>query len=81
MDLHQDPLPAPTHATGHSDQPGVAVGSTVVLPSDGGTYALYYLFPMGEEQQTLLLLRRVLLRPACCCCCWSPGWRCWSPDR
>ena len=45
----------------HSDQPGVAVGSTVVLPSDGGTYALYYLFPMGEEQQTLLLLRRVLL--------------------
>ena len=33
----------------------------MVLPSDGGTYALYYLFPMGEEQQTLLLLRRVLL--------------------
>jgi two-component system sensor histidine kinase MtrB len=45
----------------HTDQPGVAVGSTVVLPSDGGTYALYYLFPMGQEQQTLLLLRRVLL--------------------
>ena len=44
-----------------SDQPGVAVGSTVVLPADGGTYALYYLFPMAEEQQTLLLLRRVLL--------------------
>lgn len=43
------------------DQPGVAVGSTVVLPSDGGSYALYYLFPMGEEQQTLLLLRQVLL--------------------
>ncbi len=42
-------------------EPGVAVGSTVVLPSDGGTYALYYLFPMGQEQQTLLLLRRVLL--------------------
>ena len=48
-------------AGAHGDQPGVAVGSTVVLPSDGGTYALYYLFPMGEEQQTLLLLRRVLL--------------------
>ena len=44
-----------------TDQPGVAVGSTVVLPSDGGTYALYYLFPMNQEQQTLLLLRRVLL--------------------
>ena len=39
----------------------MAVGSTVVLPSDGGSYALYYLFPMGEEQQTLLLLRQVLL--------------------
>ena len=45
----------------HTDQPGVAVGSNVVLPSDGGTYALYYLFPMGEDQKTLYLLRRVLL--------------------
>lgn len=44
-----------------TSQPGVAVGSTVVLPSDGGSYALYYLFPMQEEQQTLELLRRVLL--------------------
>jgi len=44
-----------------TSQPGVAVGSAVVLPSDGGSYALYYLFPMEEEQQTLLLLRRVLL--------------------
>jgi two-component system sensor histidine kinase MtrB len=48
-------------ATAQSPQPGVAVGSTVVLPSDGGTYALYYLFPMEEEQQTLVLLRQVLL--------------------
>ena len=53
--------PATSETTGSTDQPGVAVGSTVVLPSDGGTYALYYLFPMGEEQQTLLLLRQVLL--------------------
>ena len=44
-----------------SPEPGVAVGSTVVLPSDGGSYALYYLFPMGEEQRTLALLRQVLL--------------------
>jgi two-component system sensor histidine kinase MtrB len=44
-----------------TSQPGIAVGSTVVLPSDGGSYALYYLFPMQEEQQTLQLLRRVLL--------------------
>jgi two-component system, OmpR family, sensor histidine kinase MtrB len=43
------------------DQPGVAVGANIVLPSDGGTYALYYLFPMSQEQQTMLLLRRVLL--------------------
>jgi two-component system sensor histidine kinase MtrB len=50
-----------TSTTDRVDEPGVAVGSTVVLPSDGGTYALYYLFPMDEEQQTLLLLRRVLL--------------------
>jgi two-component system sensor histidine kinase MtrB len=48
-------------ATRRSTTPGVAVGSTVVLPSDGGSYALYYLFPMEEEQQTLLLLRQVLL--------------------
>ncbi len=41
--------------------PGVAVGSTVVLPSDGGRYALYYLFPMAEEQGTLQLLRRALI--------------------
>jgi two-component system sensor histidine kinase MtrB len=45
----------------HASQAGVAVGSTVLLPSDGGSYALYYLFPMEEEQQTLLLLRQVLL--------------------
>jgi two-component system sensor histidine kinase MtrB len=48
-------------AARRATQPGVAVGSTVVLPADGGSYALYYLFPMGEEQRTLLLLRRVLL--------------------
>jgi two-component system sensor histidine kinase MtrB len=47
--------------TSPSSHPGVAVGSTVVLPSDGGRYALYYLFPMEEEQQTLSLLRQVLL--------------------
>jgi two-component system sensor histidine kinase MtrB len=50
-----------TSSSERADVPGVAVGSTVVLPSDGGTYALYYLFPMNEERQTLLLLRRVLL--------------------
>ena len=45
----------------HAPVAGVAVGSTVVLPSDGGAYALYYLFPMNDELTTLHLLRRVLL--------------------
>lgn len=41
--------------------PAVVVGSRVVLPSDGGTYALYYVFPMNEEQRTLNLVQRSLL--------------------
>ncbi|HEX7739861.1 MAG TPA: MtrAB system histidine kinase MtrB [Marmoricola sp.] len=41
--------------------PAVAVGTTVVLPTDGETYAVYYLFPMTDELTTLHLLRRVLL--------------------
>jgi two-component system sensor histidine kinase MtrB len=41
--------------------PAVAVGSRVVLPSDGGTYTLYYLFDMREEQRTLNLVRGSLL--------------------
>jgi two-component system sensor histidine kinase MtrB len=42
-------------------EPGVAVGSRVVLPSDGGTYAIFYLFPMDEEQRTVNLVVRSLL--------------------
>jgi two-component system sensor histidine kinase MtrB len=41
--------------------PSVVVGSRVVLPSDGGTYAVYYVFPMHDEQRTLNLVRRSLL--------------------
>ncbi len=41
--------------------PAVVVGSRVVLPSDGGTYTLYYLFRMNDEQRTLNLVRRSLL--------------------
>ncbi|MGH8966207.1 MAG: HAMP domain-containing protein, partial [Actinomycetes bacterium] len=40
--------------------PGVIAGSQITLPSDGGTYALYYLFPMNEERDTLSLVRRAL---------------------
>jgi two-component system sensor histidine kinase MtrB len=41
--------------------PAVVAGSQVEVPSDGGTYTLYYLFPMTEEAQTLRLVRRALL--------------------
>jgi two-component system sensor histidine kinase MtrB len=41
--------------------PGVVVGSQVVLPADGKTYTLYFLFPLGEEQDTLALVTRALL--------------------
>lgn len=41
--------------------PAVVVGSRVVLPSDGGTYALYFVFGMNEEQRTLNLVQRSLL--------------------
>src|SRR4051794_25342559 len=49
-----------------SDDPGegtpaVVVGSRIVLPSDGGTYAVYYVFPMTDEQRTVNLVRRSLL--------------------
>lgn len=47
--------------TGRPDVPGVVTGATITLPSDGGTYTLYYLFPMTEEQRTLSLVRRALL--------------------
>ena len=41
--------------------PGVVTGSRLTLPSDGGTYALYYLFPMTDEEETLSLVRQALL--------------------
>ncbi len=48
-------------ATERPATPGVVVGSRLVLPADGGTYALYNLFPMSAEQQTVDLVRRALL--------------------
>jgi two-component system sensor histidine kinase MtrB len=41
--------------------PGVVVGTRVVHPADGGTYALYHLFPMTGEQRTVDLVQRALL--------------------
>ncbi|HET7734716.1 MAG TPA: MtrAB system histidine kinase MtrB [Nocardioidaceae bacterium] len=50
-----------TEASGRASVPGVAAGSRLVLPADGGTYAVYHLFPLSEEQQTLSLVRQALL--------------------
>ena len=47
--------------SGRRDVPAVVAGSQVEVPSDGGTYTLYYLFPMTEEAETLGLVRRALL--------------------
>src|SRR4051794_27440377 len=46
---------------GRVEVPGVVTGSQVTLPADGGTYSLYYLFPMIEQQETLTLVRRALV--------------------
>lgn len=54
---NQDGEPART-------QPGVVVGSQVVLPANGETYTLYYLFPLTAEQDTLALVARALLTAA-----------------
>jgi two-component system, OmpR family, sensor histidine kinase MtrB len=48
-------------STGRHAVPGVVTGSQVTLPADGGTYALYYLFPMTEQENTLSLVRRALV--------------------
>ncbi|MEO5708427.1 MAG: MtrAB system histidine kinase MtrB [Nocardioidaceae bacterium] len=50
-----------TTSTGRPQVPGVVTGSQVTLPADGGTYTLYYLFPMTEQQDTLALVRRALV--------------------
>jgi two-component system sensor histidine kinase MtrB len=47
--------------TGRPSVPGVVTGSQVTLPADGGTYTLYYLFPMTEQENTLSLVQRALV--------------------
>ena len=47
-----------------SEQPGIAVGTQVTLVADGGTYTLYFLFPLDEQQETLALVTRALLTAA-----------------
>jgi two-component system sensor histidine kinase MtrB len=53
-EISYDPL------SGKPSVPGVVTGSQLVLPADGGTYTLYYLFPMNEQANTLSLVRRAL---------------------
>ncbi|MEP7092195.1 MAG: HAMP domain-containing sensor histidine kinase, partial [Nocardioidaceae bacterium] len=50
-----------TSVTGRPPVPGVVTGTQVTLPADGGTYTLYYLFPMTEQENTLSLVRRALV--------------------
>lgn len=47
-----------------SEEPGIAVGTQVALVADGGTYTLYFLFPLDEQQETLALVTRALLTAA-----------------
>ena len=50
-----------TKSSGNVPVPGLVTGSQVTMPADGGTYTLYFLFPMTEQQDTLTLVRRALV--------------------
>jgi two-component system, OmpR family, sensor histidine kinase MtrB len=41
--------------------PALAVGSQLELPADGGTYLIFYVFPMSEQQQTINVVRSAML--------------------
>ena len=43
------------------NEPGIAVGAQVLLPADGSTYTVYFLFPLDEQQDTMRLVARALL--------------------
>ena len=49
---------------GLDEGPGIVVGSQLTLPADGGTYTLYYAFPLAEETETLALVTQALLTAA-----------------
>jgi two-component system sensor histidine kinase MtrB len=55
-----------TQSFGHDtgSVPGIVVGSQVVLPADGNTYTLYFLFPLQDEQETLDLVVRAMAAAA-----------------
>ncbi len=45
----------------NSRDPGIAVGGQVLLPADGTTYTIYFLFPLDDQQRTMNLVTRALL--------------------
>nr|WP_216653659.1 MtrAB system histidine kinase MtrB [Nocardioides sp. zg-DK7169] len=47
-----------------AEEPGIVVGSQVTLVADGGTYTLYFIFPLDEQRETLGLVTRALLTAA-----------------
>ena len=47
-------------ASGADEVPGIAVGTQVVIPADGSTRTIYYLFPLDDVQQSLALVTRSL---------------------
>jgi two-component system sensor histidine kinase MtrB len=44
-----------------SHEPGIVVGAQILLPADGSTYTVYFLFPLDEQQDTMALVARALL--------------------
>ncbi|MDP9445097.1 MAG: MtrAB system histidine kinase MtrB [Actinomycetota bacterium] len=46
---------------GAASVPALAVGSQLQMPADGGTYLMFYFFPLQEQQQTLQVVRAALL--------------------
>ena len=63
------PRPSWTYTTIYSrsahgtteEVPGIAVGTQLVIPADGSTRTVYYLFPLDDVQQSLALVTRSLL--------------------
>jgi two-component system, OmpR family, sensor histidine kinase MtrB len=51
----------PDDAGEEESVPALAVGSQVELPADGGTYLIFYVFPMGEQQATINVVRSAML--------------------
>lgn len=49
------------HHGRHRAMPGLAVGSQLYDPQSGGTFSVYYLFPLAQEQDTLRLVQRALV--------------------